>query len=117
MLFFVAIGSIIWFFLFSYFLVRNRKKLRVDIISNVIHGLGMFLCGFALFLVWRSLTCSSRTDHRQRGLLVKQAGFFADYARSLKDPAAEEIIDLLLFRPLGYLFAKISFRFQSHPTR
>jgi threonine/homoserine/homoserine lactone efflux protein len=53
--FFVAFGTIIWFFLFSYLLVRNRKKLRVDIISNVIHGLGMFLCGFALFLVWRAL--------------------------------------------------------------
>lgn len=53
--FFVALGTIVWFFLFSYFLVRNRKKLRVDIISNVIHGLGMFLCGFALFLVWRAL--------------------------------------------------------------
>jgi threonine/homoserine/homoserine lactone efflux protein len=53
--FFVAAGTIVWFFLFSYLLVRNRKKLRVDIITNVIHGLGMFLCGFALFLVWRAL--------------------------------------------------------------
>jgi threonine/homoserine/homoserine lactone efflux protein len=53
--FFVAVGTIVWFFLFSYFLVRNRKKLRIDIISNVIHGLGMFLCGFALFLTWRAL--------------------------------------------------------------
>jgi threonine/homoserine/homoserine lactone efflux protein len=52
---FVALGTIIWFFLFSYLLVRNRKKIRLDIISNVIHGLGMFLCGFALFLVWRAL--------------------------------------------------------------
>jgi threonine/homoserine/homoserine lactone efflux protein len=53
--FFVAAGTIVWFSLYSYFLVRNRKKLRIDIISNVIHGLGMFLCGFALFLVWRAL--------------------------------------------------------------
>jgi threonine/homoserine/homoserine lactone efflux protein len=53
--FFVAAGTIVWFFLFSYFLIRNRKKLRVDVISNVIHGLGIFLCGFALFLVWRAL--------------------------------------------------------------
>jgi threonine/homoserine/homoserine lactone efflux protein len=52
---FVAAGTIVWFSLFSYFLVRNRKKLRIDIISKVIHGLGMFLCGFALFLVWRAL--------------------------------------------------------------
>jgi threonine/homoserine/homoserine lactone efflux protein len=52
---FLALGTIVWFFLYSYFLVRNRKKLRVDIISNVIHGLGIFLCGFALFLLWRAL--------------------------------------------------------------
>jgi len=48
---------------------------------------------------------------------VKQAGFFADYARSLKDPAAEEIIDLLLFRPLGYLFAKIFIPFPITPNQ
>jgi threonine/homoserine/homoserine lactone efflux protein len=53
--FFVSVGTIIWFFLYSYFLIRNREKLRVDIISNVIHGLGIFLCGFALFLTWRAL--------------------------------------------------------------
>jgi threonine/homoserine/homoserine lactone efflux protein len=51
----VAIGTIIWFLPFSYLLYRYRNKLRIDIISNVIHGLGMLLCGFALVLAWRSL--------------------------------------------------------------
>jgi phosphatidylglycerophosphate synthase len=38
---------------------------------------------------------------------VKKKPFFADYSTSLKDPCAEEIIDLFLYRPLAYLFVKI----------
>jgi phosphatidylglycerophosphate synthase len=38
---------------------------------------------------------------------VKKKSFFADYSTSLKDPCAEEIIDLFLYRPLAYLFVKI----------
>lgn len=38
---------------------------------------------------------------------MKKKPFFADYAASLKDPCAEEIVDLVLFRPLAYLFVKI----------
>lgn len=49
----VGVGTIVWFFPFSYFLVRNRTKLRLDIISKMIHGLGIFLCGFALYLMAR----------------------------------------------------------------
>jgi threonine/homoserine/homoserine lactone efflux protein len=49
----VGIGTIVWFVPFSYFLVRNRTKLRIDLISKMIHGLGIFLCGFALYLMGR----------------------------------------------------------------
>ncbi len=51
----VAIGTIIWFVLFSYFLVKNRERLKIDMIANVIHGLGIFLCGISLFLLWKAL--------------------------------------------------------------
>jgi threonine/homoserine/homoserine lactone efflux protein len=49
----VGIGTIIWFMPFSYFLVRNRSKIRIDLISKAIHGLGIFLCVFALYLMVR----------------------------------------------------------------
>jgi phosphatidylglycerophosphate synthase len=37
---------------------------------------------------------------------LKKNHFFTDYLRSLKAPCAEELVDLALFRPLGYLFVK-----------
>jgi len=51
----VALGTIIWFVLFSYFLVKNRERLRIDIIAKVIHWLGIFLCGISLFLLWKAI--------------------------------------------------------------
>ncbi|MGB7567633.1 MAG: LysE family transporter [Chitinivibrionales bacterium] len=56
----VAVGTIIWFVPFSYFLVRHRTKLRVDLISKMIHGLGIFLCGFALYLMVRVIFIFTR---------------------------------------------------------
>jgi len=49
--FFVALGTTIWFSVFSYFLVRNRTKLKVELISKVIHVLGILLCTFAVYLM------------------------------------------------------------------
>jgi len=53
--FFVAVGTIIWFCLLAYFLVKNREKLKVSLISRVIHGLGIFLCAFAVYLMGSAL--------------------------------------------------------------
>ncbi|HEX7510301.1 MAG TPA: LysE family transporter [Chitinivibrionales bacterium] len=49
--FFVALGTIIWFCLLAYFLVRNRAKIKMTLISRVIHGLGICLCAFAVYLM------------------------------------------------------------------
>jgi threonine/homoserine/homoserine lactone efflux protein len=49
----VGVGTILWFIPFSYILVRNRNKIRIDLISKVIHGLGILLCVFALYLLAR----------------------------------------------------------------
>jgi len=48
--FFLAIGSIIWFYYLSFFLVKYRAKLNVKIMNRVIQGLGIALCCFGVFL-------------------------------------------------------------------
>jgi len=49
--FFVALGTVIWFSLLAYFLVRNRNKLKIGLITKMVHGLGIFLCAFAVYLM------------------------------------------------------------------
>jgi threonine/homoserine/homoserine lactone efflux protein len=49
--FFLALGTLIWFTVLSYFLVRNRARLKIELISKVVHGLGIFLCAFAVYLM------------------------------------------------------------------
>jgi phosphatidylglycerophosphate synthase len=48
---------------------------------------------------------------------VKHAPFFADYTRGLKDPCAEEFIDLVVFRPLGFLVVKTVLPFPVTPNQ
>jgi hypothetical protein len=47
---------------------------------------------------------------------VKDPAFFAAYTTSLKEPCAEEIIDLVLYRPLGFLFVKTFYPFPVTPN-
>jgi phosphatidylglycerophosphate synthase len=49
--------------------------------------------------------------------LVIKTRFFADYSLSLKDPCAEEIIDLAVFRPLGFLCVKMFLPFPVTPNQ
>ncbi|MDD5673459.1 MAG: LysE family transporter [Chitinivibrionales bacterium] len=51
----VALGTNVWFWSFSYFLVRNRLRLRLSLISRMIQGLGLFLCGFSLYILGRGI--------------------------------------------------------------
>ena len=41
---FIAIGSIIWFYLLSFLIVRFRTRINIKIILAFIKGLGIFLC-------------------------------------------------------------------------
>jgi threonine/homoserine/homoserine lactone efflux protein len=52
----VAFGTNVWFWSFSYFLVQNRLRLRIGLISRIIQTLGMFLCGFSLYILGRGIT-------------------------------------------------------------
>ncbi len=51
--FFVALGTLIWFSILSYLLVRHRAKIKVQLVSKLIHGLGIFLCAFSVYFILR----------------------------------------------------------------
>ena len=53
--FFVAVGTVLWFIPFSYILVRYHQKIKIGIITNLVHGLGIVLCCTALYLVGRAI--------------------------------------------------------------
>jgi threonine/homoserine/homoserine lactone efflux protein len=47
--FFLSLGSIIWFYLMAFLIVRYRKHINVKIISVFIKSLGIILCLFGLY--------------------------------------------------------------------
>lgn len=47
--FFISVGSIIWFYLLAYLIVRFRKRINIKIISLFIKGLGVVLCIIGLY--------------------------------------------------------------------
>jgi threonine/homoserine/homoserine lactone efflux protein len=52
--FFVAFGTIIWFYYFSMIIVKHRRKLKVPTINKIIQALGIALCFFGLFLAYKA---------------------------------------------------------------
>ena len=48
--FFLAIGSILWFYILAYFLVKFRSRLNMNIMNLIIQSLGFALCFFGVFL-------------------------------------------------------------------
>lgn len=55
--FFLSLGSVIWFYLFSLFLVHNRKRIKLQYLAWLVNGLGVLLCGFGLLLAYKAI-CS-----------------------------------------------------------
>ena len=53
--FFLSIGSILWFFLLAYMLVRFRRRINVKVISVIIKGLGILLGLLGIFFGYRSV--------------------------------------------------------------
>ena len=47
--FFLSVGSIIWFYLMSFLIVRFRQRINIKIISVFIKSLGAVLCLFGLY--------------------------------------------------------------------
>lgn len=50
----LAIGTIVWFYIYLRILVAHRGKFEVETINKVIRVLGYVLCGFGLYLGWQS---------------------------------------------------------------
>jgi threonine/homoserine/homoserine lactone efflux protein len=53
--FFISVGSIIWFYLLAYLIVRFRKRININIISVFIKGLGVILCIFGLYFGYQAI--------------------------------------------------------------
>ena len=53
--FFISVGSIIWFYLLAYLIVRFRKRISINIISVFIKGLGVILCSFGLYFGYQAV--------------------------------------------------------------
>ena len=53
--FFVSIGSITWFYIYVSFLVKNRHRINISTLTNVIRGLGFILIGISIYLLGRGI--------------------------------------------------------------
>ena len=53
--FFLAAGTVLWFFILAFFLVRFRKNLNINVINHLVQGLGIVLCLFGLFFGYSAI--------------------------------------------------------------
>lgn len=53
--FFLALGSVIWFFLMAFLIVRFRRRINIMLISVFIKSLGGILCLFGLFFGYQAM--------------------------------------------------------------
>lgn len=54
--FFVAVGSILWFFILSIVLVRFRKQINAKVLNWLVRSLGMVLCLLGLYFAYRAIS-------------------------------------------------------------
>ena len=47
----VAFGTIVWFYYFSKFLIRNRQKLTVHVLNRMVQILGVVLCFLGAYMI------------------------------------------------------------------
>lgn len=48
----LALGSLLWFLLYGFILIRFRKKIRLSFLNRMVQALGILLCGFGAFFAW-----------------------------------------------------------------
>ena len=51
---FIAIGSIVWFYLLAFVIAKFRRRINIKIILAFIKGLGIFLCLIAFYFGYRA---------------------------------------------------------------
>jgi threonine/homoserine/homoserine lactone efflux protein len=52
---FLSIGSIIWFYMLAWFIIRNRHRINIRVLNNIIKALGLVLCFFSVYLAGRGI--------------------------------------------------------------
>ncbi len=52
---FLSIGSIIWFYYLTIFLVKFHQRINVNIVNVIINGLGILLCLFGIFFGYTAI--------------------------------------------------------------
>jgi hypothetical protein len=52
---FIALGSIVWFYLLAVFIVRHRTRINIKIIMAFIKGLGIFLVITGLYFGYKAV--------------------------------------------------------------
>jgi threonine/homoserine/homoserine lactone efflux protein len=53
--FFISVGSIIWFYLLTYLIVRFRKRINIKYISLFVKSLGVILCFIGLYFGYQAI--------------------------------------------------------------
>ena len=53
--FFLGLGTVVWFYYFSRFLIRNRQRLNVHSLNRIIHILGVVLCLLGIYLIYAAI--------------------------------------------------------------
>jgi len=53
--FFLALGSVLWFFLLAFMIVRFRQRINIRLISIIIKSLGVVLCLLGIYFGYLSL--------------------------------------------------------------
>jgi len=53
--FFIALGSIVWFYLLTYLIVRYRTRINIKIIAGFVKSLGVFLCFIGSYFGYQAI--------------------------------------------------------------
>jgi hypothetical protein len=52
---FIALGSIVWFYLLTFMIVRYRQRINIKIISGFVKSLGVFLCCIGIYFGYQAV--------------------------------------------------------------
>lgn len=51
----VSIGAFVWLYLYSKLIIKYRKKLNLNLLSNIVRILGVVLCIIAVYLIYKAV--------------------------------------------------------------
>ena len=53
--FFIAFGSIVWFYLLTFLIIRYRTRINIKIIAGFVKSLGVFLCFIGIYFGYQAI--------------------------------------------------------------